>query len=140
VPDLSNHVGRWTGTWSTWLRPGELHDESAIDAEVVAADGGWKVEYTGRIADDVVTGRMVVSTDGERIDWNDSWHTAGEDQHLAAAGGSMPAYDYGPDDAPWTWSIAIDPGPDSLTVTHHNRPPGGEAAVAVVMQLARPDA
>jgi hypothetical protein len=108
-----------------------------VDAEVSAVDDGWLIEYEGRIGDDPVTGRMVVSTDGRRIDWTDSWHTAGEDQRLTADDGTPPACDYGPDEAPWTWSIAIDPHPDALTVTHYNRPPDGEPAQAVSMQLTR---
>lgn len=138
MPDLSNHLGRWTGTWSTWLRPGELHDESAIEADVTSVDGGWQIEYTGRIAEDPVTGRLLVAADGQRIDWSDSWHTEGEDQLLTATDESLPAYDYGPDDEPWTWSIAIDAPPDSLVVTHYNRPPGGDPAEAVAIRLTRP--
>lgn len=136
APDLSKHLGDWTGTWSTWLRPGELHDESAITLEVLDHDDGWLLSYEGTIAGDPVTGRMLVAPDG-RIAWTDSWHTAGEEQTLVPTDDGPAAYGYGPPDAPWTWSIDIDPAPDRLVITHHNAPPGIGPARAVLMDLVR---
>lgn len=134
--DLTDHEGRWSGTWATWLRPDELHDESPITAEVSAVDGGWSISYRGSIGDDDVTGRMVASADGMTIDWTDTWHTEGVEQHLVGDGSGPPSYDYGPDDAPWTWAITIAAG-DELVITHTNQPPGFDPVRAVEMRCRR---
>lgn len=138
MPDLSKHLGAWSGTWSTWLQPGELYDESPITLDVEPADGGWSIDYRGSIGGDPVTGRMVVTADGRHIDWTDSWHTAGSQERLDADGDSAPSYDYGPSDGPWTWSIHIEAA-DDLLITHTNRPPGADPALAVEMRCSRSD-
>lgn len=135
--DLDGAVGRWSGTWSTWLQPGVLHDTSAIDMEVEATSDDWTLTYAGSIGDDDVTGRMLVSPDGTRIRWTDTWHTAGEEQLLTSTNAGAPLYRYGPDDAPWTWSIAIESRPGQLVIRHFNAPPDSDPALAVEMDLTR---
>ena len=133
--DLTQHVGRWTGTWKTWLRPDELHDESPISLEVAALTGGWILTYDGHIADDEVVGRMVIAANGSQIRWTDSWHTENQEQVLEASDDGSPSYTYGPDDETWTWSIDVAPGDDVLVITHFNAPPGMDPVVAVLMDL-----
>ena len=137
--DLDDAVGRWSGTWSTWLQPGVLHDTSAIDLDVDATSDGWTLTYSGSIGDDDVTGRMLVSPDGTTIRWTDTWHTGGEEQLLIGEDSGAPSYRYGPDDAPWTWSIAIEARPGQLVIRHFNAPPDNDPALAVEMNLTRPD-
>lgn len=138
MTDLTGYVGKWEGTWKTWLRPNELHDDSPLTAEVVARDGGWLMSYQGSIGDDAVIGSMEVAVDGGEIQWLDSWHTEGNEQILVGNDGALPAFTYGPDDAPWTWSIDITPLDNALVVTHFNAPPGADAVRAVLMTLHRP--
>ena len=57
MPDLIDYLGAWEGTWLTFLRPDELHDESAVRATIDRDDGGFVIEYSGSIQGDEVTGR-----------------------------------------------------------------------------------
>ncbi len=134
---LDDAAGRWTGTWSTWLQPEVLHDTSAIDLDVDTTPEGWTLTYSGTIGDDDVTGRMLVSSDGTTIRWTDTWHTGGEEQLLVGTHPESPSYHYGPDDAPWTWSIAIERRGDQLVIRHFNAPPGDDPALAVEIDLTR---
>ena len=136
--DLSHHLGPWVGSWSTWLEPGVLHDESPLALEVSDAEGaGWVITYEGTIADDRVRGRLRVGKDDRSIEWVDTWHTQGIEESLARTPDGLPSYTYGPPDEQWTWSIEIIPEPHTLVITHWNTPPGGEPAVAVNMDLQR---
>lgn len=134
---LDDATGRWTGTWSTWLQPEVLHDTSAMGLDVDGTPEGWTLTYSGTIGDDDVTGRMLVSSDGTRIRWIDTWHTGGEEQLLVGTHTESPSFHYGPDDAPWTWSIEIEPRGDRLVIRHFNAPPDGDPALAVEMDLTR---
>ena len=134
--DLTDHIGSWTGSWRTYLRPDELYDESPVTATIRSSDDGFTIEYTGSIQGDPVTGRMLWSEtdDDTAVDWVDSWHTQGERQRLVGSDSAPPSYQYGDDD-PWTWDIAIGSTSDGVTVTHHNAGPGIPRYVGVVMSL-----
>lgn len=136
MPDLESHLGRWSGTWRTYLRPDELFDESAITATVSQDGNGYVIEYHGQIGGDDVTGSMrAQESDGmTTVDWLDSWHTSGELQRLQATAGEPPSYRYG-DDEPWTWDIAIETSPGRITVAHHNSGPGIPRYLGVVMEF-----
>ena len=137
--DLSQHLGPWVGSWSTWLEPGVLHDTSPIALDVSNAErAGWVITYEGTIADDRVEGRLRVGHDERSIEWMDTWHTQGIEESLVRTPGGPPSYTYGPPDEQWTWSIQIEALPRSLVITHWNAPPDGEPAVAVNMDLRRP--
>ncbi len=129
-------IGTHDGNWRTWLEPRVLHDESPI-AMTVAPNGDrrWRIDYSGAIADDPVEGWMVVSDDGTSIEWNDSWHTAGSTEQLTSVDGAPASYEYGPTEERWTWSIEIAFTPTQMVIRHYNRPPGGEAALAVEMTV-----
>lgn len=114
-----------------------LHDTSAIDLDVDETSDGWLLTYAGSIGDDDVTGRMLVAPDGTTIRWTDTWHTGGEEQLLVGGDAPAPSFQYGPDEAPWTWSIAIDPRPGTLVIRHFNAPPDNDPALAVEMELTR---
>lgn len=131
-----NWTGSASGRWKTWLRPDELHDDSAIVATVSVDEDAVSIVYSGSIGEDSVEGSMVVHEAGA-IDWTDSWHTAGSTEHLEPNAEGVAAYTYGPDDEPWTWSIAIEPDVDSAVIRHYNQPPNGSPALAVEMNLTR---
>ena len=137
--DLSQHIGEWVGSWSTFLEPPDLYDESPVGLTVSNDGDAWLLSYAGSIAGDAVTGSLRwLEADG-RIDvrWIDSWHTAAVEEHLEAEAGHAPSYRYGGDD-PWTWDIAIDPQPGRLVITHHNAGPGIPRYVGILMDLHRP--
>jgi hypothetical protein len=136
---LDDWLGTWAGSWATYLRPGELYDTSDLTITIERSDEGFALTYRGSIAEDPVQGTMVVATGDvvSSIVWTDSWHTEGQTEQLTASEGGHPSYTYGPDDEPWTWSISIDPGDTSLTITHFNAPPDGEAAPAVLARFDR---
>jgi len=134
---LNEWLGSWSGIWRTYLRPGELFDESAITIEVSRHDG-WLITYRGAIQDDAVTGSIEIRTlDGSPvIDWRDSWHTEGKTARLS---GDPSSYRYGPEDDPWTWSITMTEDADRLLIVHYNAAPGGTPEVAVEMIVGRAD-
>lgn len=139
---LADWLGTHSGIWKTYLRPGELHDQSQLKAEITEDDtsiGVITISYRGAVAGDDVVGSMVVepTIDGIDIVWTDSWHTAGKSERLAGSGDEDPWYGYGPDDEPWRWSIDVRATDAALTITHHNTTPTGESAVAVEMVFTR---
>lgn len=136
MSELSEHVGAWEGSWRTFLRPGELHDESPVTATISTEGDGTIIEYEGSIQGQAVTGRMRWSEANGRsvVDWTDTWHTAGEPQRLEGSGDAPPSYQYGGDD-PWTWDVVIDTSDSGVTITHHNAGPGIPRYVGVVMEL-----
>ena len=136
MPDLIDHLGAWEGTWSTFLQPEALYDESPVRATIERDDGGFVIDYSGSIGDEEVTGRLRWSEAGgtTTVDWVDGWHTGGELARLEGSGGAPPSYQYGDDD-PWTWDITIDATDAGVTVTHHNSGPGVPRYVGVLMRL-----
>lgn len=136
MPELSEHTGTWEGSWRTYLRPGELHDQSPVTATISADGDSSIIEYEGSIQGQAVTGRMKWSENEDitSVDWRDSWHTAGELQRLEGKDESPPSYQYGGDD-PWTWDVAIETSDTGVRLTHHNAGPGIPRYVGVVMEL-----
>lgn len=131
--DLSGWVGEHETTWRTYLRPGKLHDESDLHLTIGRHGDGYRIDYRGAIADEAVTGSMVIPDPSTHtIEWTDSWHTAGVTERLQGPDPETPpSYRYGPDDERWTWSIDIEVSTRQLAITHYNAPPDGEPAVAV---------
>jgi hypothetical protein len=136
---LDDHLGTWTGTWSTWLEPDALYDVSPIELEVQAEEVGWRIEYRGNIAGDASIGTMRYRFDdsGSRIDWRDSWHTGNAEEHLVGMGNDPAFYSYLGGDQLWGWLIDIDPRPNRLLITHSNIPPVSKPVRAVSMRLRR---
>ncbi|MEA1903571.1 MAG: hypothetical protein U9N56_08610 [Actinomycetota bacterium] len=136
MPDLIDHLGAWEGTWLTFLRPDELHDEAPVRATIDRDDDGFVIEYSGSIESEEVSGRLRWSEAGgtTTVDWVDSWHTSGKQERLAGFGDAPPSYQYGGDD-PWTWDITIDATDSGVTVTHHNAGPEVPRYMAVLMRL-----
>ena len=54
MPDLIDHFGAWEGTWLTFLRPDELHDESPLRATIDRDGSGFVINYRGSIQGDEV--------------------------------------------------------------------------------------
>lgn len=128
------HGGPWSGSWKTFLQPSSLFDESAVAGTVTVEGGAAFVDYTGMIGDDDVSGRLALNPDGS-IDWVDSWHTAGQVEHLD---GTPPSYEYGDGQGGvWIWDIDIAATPDSITITHSNTGPEIPRYIGVLMELTR---
>ncbi len=134
--DLTDHRGAWTGMWRTYLEPGELYDESPLEATIAVREAGFVIEYRGSIQGQEVTGRIRWAEAGPAttVDWVDSWHTRGVHERLVGAGEAPPSYQYGDED-PWTWDITIAATDAGITVTHHNTGPGVPRYAGVVMRL-----
>lgn len=139
MPDLTRHVGTWEGSWSTFLEPSELFDESPLSATISYDGDALVISYAGSIAGDVVAGRIRWSeADGTTtVDWVDTWHTQGRTEHLIGTDGEPPSYEYNGDD-PWVWDITIEPSDSGVVVTHHNAGPntGVPRYVGVSMNLS----
>ena len=138
VPNLTAHVGTWEGSWSTFLEPNQLYDQSPVKATIRYEGDVLVIAYEGSIAGDAVTGTIGWSeTDGTTTsDWVDTWHTGGRNEHLVGLNGEPPSYTYNGDD-PWVWDITIDASDSGVTVTHHNAGPnaGVPRYVGVAMKL-----
>ncbi len=136
MPNLSNHLGTWEGTWQTFLLPGEIFDEGPIVATIDRDSDAFVIEYSGEIKESNVTGRLRWSEarGNTTVDWVDSWHTGGELQRLEGLGDAPPSYQY-EDADPWTWDITIDTTDTGFKVTHHNTGPEIPRYVGVLMKL-----
>lgn len=112
---LAPLVGRWRGTWRTWVEPEELHDASAIDLEVVAILGGRDLHlaYASSNAGDPVEGKALIGSaqgGGAVMAWTDTWHTSG--LLLTLTGERLPvgvrvATEFLAEGQTWTWSMEI---------------------------------
>ena len=136
MPTLIDHLGAWTGSWSTFFEPDDLFDASPLQANIEQNDDGFVIAYTGSIKGEDVEGRLVWSEDdtGTTVDWVDSWHTGGKHERLEGLGDAAPSYQYGGDE-PWTWEISIDATDSGVTVIHHNSGPAIPRYVGVLMKL-----
>ena len=135
LPALDDQLGSWVGTWTTFLEPEILFDDSPIEATVTAHGTTYTLEYSGSIGDDDVSGRLRWSVDGDAVDWVDSWHTMGVPERLE---GSPPSYRY--DDGRghlWTWDVEIVATADTITIIHSNAGPGTPRYTGVLMRLMR---
>ena len=134
--DLTDHLGAWTGTWSTFLEPDKLYDQSPLQATIARVDGGFVIDYQGSIGSDPVSGRLGWSQNGETttVEWLDSWHTAGRTEELHSSGDAPPSYVYAGDGL-WVWDITIDATSRGIVITHHNTGPGIPRYVGVLMNL-----
>jgi hypothetical protein len=140
--DVGPFLGRWTGTWKTWIEPDILHDDSAIALVVTPLLGGkdMLVSYEASIADDAVEGSALIgpSQQGLTIAWVDTWHTNGlvlishgdlDETGFAAstnfeAGGEQ-----------WTWSTQFALEGSELVIRHWNQGPGMERYLGVEARL-----
>lgn len=136
--DLTQHLGTWEGSWSTFVEPNQPYDESPVRATISYEDDVLVVDYEGSIAGEAVTGaiRWSEAEGTTTVDWVDSWHTQGRHERLVGVDGEPPSYEYNGDD-PWVWDIAIESSGSGVTVTHHNAGPnaGVPRYLGVSMQL-----
>lgn len=129
---LAPLVGRWNGTWRTWVEPEVLHDASSISLEVTPILGGrdLRLAYTASIAGDAVEGAALIGSPqggGAVMAWTDTWHTSG--LLLVLIGERLPvgvavATDFTAEGQTWTWSMEITREGDALALRCWNQGPG----------------
>jgi len=142
--DVEPFLGRWTGTWKTWIEPDVLHDESAIAMTVAPLLGGKDMlqTYEATIASDIVEGTALIgpSPRGVTVAWVDTWHTSGlvltSHGDLDDTGFTVStAYDAEGEEWTWTTQFALD-GME-LVVRHWNQGPDVPRYLGVEARLRR---
>ena len=80
---LNSLLGTWEGTCRTWLRPGQLADESKIKGEFKSILGGKLVRHTyestiqGKPRSGEETIAFSPAEKAFQVSWFDSFHTSG---------------------------------------------------------------
>ena len=139
---LNSLVGTWKGTCRTWLRPGQLEDESEIKGEFKSILGGKLVRHTyeGTIKGQPRSGEETIAFNPAeklfQVSWFDSFHTYGilfSQGKKTAQGFSVEGrYRLSPDQSPWGWRTVIEmTDNDHLTITAFNITPDGREGKAV---------
>lgn len=129
--DVEPFLGRWTGTWKTWMEPDVLHDESAIAMTIAPLLGGKDMfqSYEATIASDAVEGVALIgpSQEGVTITWVDTWHTNGlvltSHGDLDDAGFTVSTI-FKADGDDWTWTTQFALERQELVIRHWNEGPG----------------
>ncbi|MDQ2678917.1 MAG: DUF1579 domain-containing protein [Actinomycetota bacterium] len=141
-------VGGWSGTDRLWFEPNQLANEGDLAAVIRPTLGGRALidEYRWTFGDDVHHGSMlIVPTDaGHEIALVDTFHTGGSIMRLTpppdpdpdAVVDALGSYDA--DGQTWGWRVVVHQSDhDRVELTSWNISPDGEAARAVLTQLAR---
>ncbi len=128
--DFEPFVGRWRGSWRTWIEPDALHSDSPIETEFRTILGGKDLvqEYTAEIAGESVEGFALIgsSQEGVTVAWVDTWHTSGlvmVSRGSAAPSGMRVTTNYGAEGETWTWTSEFTVSDGRLVIRHYNEGP-----------------
>ena len=142
--DVDPYLGRWTGTWRTWVEPEVLHDESAIAMTIIPVLGGTDMiqSYEATIGNDPVEGTALIgpSQRGMTVAWVDTWHTNG--LVLTSHGdlddeGFTVSTVFTAEGQDWTWTTRFAIEGTDLVVRHWNEGPGVPRYLGVEARLHR---
>ena len=139
APALGDLVGRWSGTYEVWLRPGELHSSSPSSAEGTSVLGGSgafvRLSYSWTSEGAPQSGEYLLAVPGGALQaaFVDTFHTGEEILfHRAVEGDpSSCLTSYGPPSEPWGWRTQVLlPSPDRLEVRAWNITPDATEGLA----------
>jgi len=129
-PEFDRFVGRWQGTWRTWIEPDVLHSEAATECTFRTILGGRDLvqEYHGEIGGEAVEGFALIANSqlGITVCWVDSWHTSGlvmVSVGEATDDGFAVSTTYDAEGATWTWSSEFTATGDRVIIRHFNEGP-----------------
>lgn len=142
--DFSAWQGLWMGSWSTWVKPEELHSQSPFVATIdTLLDGSALTCQYHAILDGEVNGYILIGTTqtGISVSWIDSWHTGGlimgstgtnTDSRIEAS------THYTAEDEIWTWTSEYGlTDEDQMLIRHFNEGPNLEKYLGVEIRLNR---